>query len=313
MPTRSSVVHMKSSGLPLIEPDQVCEVCGTQGTVGRAMRTDANGDPTEIHRFCAPCWPEHAARYRARWDEERRLARDARIRARGGEHPQHFGTSFASATWHGILDRVKQIDRAVHEGNSPAGLGRLAAEIAEGAADRVGDMPFEVECFLREHENDPLDDLPPTREEVYAMARANGGDLIRDALIYSNAALAAIDAALNADVVMADLDLPAQLAKGANSDALRIAIERELDAMHRRTGPLKVEALNERRQCGEWERRAALAVAEGRDDLARNAHQRAAQHRSNADPIERELGECEALERQLREAMTRLSSTAGGG
>src|SRR5687767_3680242 len=44
------------------EPDAACEGCGARGTVGRATRTAAAGEPVEEHRYCARCWPEWSNR-----------------------------------------------------------------------------------------------------------------------------------------------------------------------------------------------------------------------------------------------------------
>src|SRR5450759_3530691 len=96
----ANFIVMKPSGLPLCEGEQQCAACGARGTVGRAMRTNQSGEPTEIHRFCAQCWPENAARLEARWNEELRLARDAWWRDPSSTTAPSGGTAFESATWH---------------------------------------------------------------------------------------------------------------------------------------------------------------------------------------------------------------------
>jgi hypothetical protein len=111
----SNTVVMRGSDLPLREPEAVCEACGARGTVARAIRTDASGAAVETHRFCARCWPENAARLRARWDEESRVATDAWMRA-----PQ---------------------------------TAQLAAEMVASAPEREGPMPFEIEAFIQMHSN----------------------------------------------------------------------------------------------------------------------------------------------------------------
>ena len=94
------------------DPDATCEGCGTIGTVGRAVRTDADNGVTEQHRFCATCWPEQSARYRARWDEENRRRSDDFLRGREPRVARAgSGTWFQSATWHGTLELVRTIER----------------------------------------------------------------------------------------------------------------------------------------------------------------------------------------------------------
>lgn len=68
---------MASTGLPKREPSDSCEARGVTGTIGRAVRTDADGRITELHRFCSTCWAEQSARYRARWEGETHVAIDA--------------------------------------------------------------------------------------------------------------------------------------------------------------------------------------------------------------------------------------------
>jgi hypothetical protein len=150
---RSTVV-MKPTGLPLQEPEQLCEACGVQGTVGRAFRSDADGNPTEIHRFCARCWPEESARLRARWDEEGRLWMEAGMRSRsGGVQPPSPGSGFESATWHGALEFVRQIRWAsrLSGSSNEADLAEIARGLEASASEHVGEMPLEIEMFIHEH------------------------------------------------------------------------------------------------------------------------------------------------------------------
>jgi hypothetical protein len=149
----SKIVHMRPSGLPLREPEQVCEECGARGTVGRAMRTDQAGAACETHRFCATCWPEHSARLRARWNEEDRLARQAWFRDPGGAAALDRGTGFESATWHGTLDFVTLINQSLRPSQppSPSQLSEMAAELENSAAEYVGEMPFEIALFIQTH------------------------------------------------------------------------------------------------------------------------------------------------------------------
>lgn len=145
---------MRGTGLPAREPDAECEACGARGTVGRAMRTDGAGHPTEIHRFCLACWPEHSARYRARWEEETRVASEAWLRdPANAPRPPGRGAAFEAATWHSTLNLVREIRTALRPPNvpTPDALAQVAQQIQQYATELAGDMPLEVEIFLREY------------------------------------------------------------------------------------------------------------------------------------------------------------------
>ncbi len=312
------MVCMVGTGLPPQEPNEVCEACGAQGTVGRAMRTDQSGAPTETHRFCAACWPEHSARYRARWEEERRLVTDAWFRAPRAARPPSGGMGFESATWHATLEFVRDIRRASQEldGRQLAGLGRLAREMAAGAADRVGDMPWEVETFIREHEGDANegdanDDDPTDPETRRERHRTDSIEVMREAELYSSAALAALDDALNSKASTDERALLARIEQCVNPAAMLPVLEREATELQPHIEELRRTVATERKASEDWERRAMLAVKEGRDDLARQALVRFGQHHQAAEHIEAELGECVALERQYRDAILQVRARLG--
>lgn len=152
----TNIVIMRGSGLPAREPEASCEACGARGTVGRAIRTAQDGEPLEVHRFCARCWPEESARYEARWREEDRLATEAWLRSAGTVSPPTRGMTFESATWHMTLDLLTEIMREVRRRERgedaaprPEDLARLADEIRQQAAEMEGPMPLEVEMFLQ--------------------------------------------------------------------------------------------------------------------------------------------------------------------
>ena len=145
-------VIMGGTGLPPREPNAMCEACGVLGTIGRAIRTDAAGLATELHRFCASCWAEQSARYRARWDEENRLAGDAWLRdPRLAPPPPSRGAAFESATWHATLDVVRELNRAIRPTSPPPPeqLAAIAADIQARAEELEGPMPIAVAAFLQ--------------------------------------------------------------------------------------------------------------------------------------------------------------------
>lgn len=147
-------VIMSGTGLPPREPQATCEACDAIGTVGRAARTDAEGQIVELHRFCARCWPEQSARYRARWDEEERLAREHWHRSgRRAPPPPSRGTAFESATWHVLLELVGTLNDALHPVPPPTAkdLAAIAAEIIARRDEYEGPMPSVIEAFVRTH------------------------------------------------------------------------------------------------------------------------------------------------------------------
>jgi len=156
MTDHSSVTVVLGDDRPLVDPDATCEGCGVRGTVGRAVRSDGKGKGVEEHRFCAECWPEWSALYRARERET--------VRRRGlewkdqppdetAEPPPSSGMWFASATWHGVIDVVQNLTlraRYYREPPSREVLARVASEIRAKAGEKVGPMPIEVRAFLAE-------------------------------------------------------------------------------------------------------------------------------------------------------------------
>ena len=151
----AGVSILSGTGQPPREPAAKCEGCGRTGTVGRVVYTDGRGGVTATHRFCARCWPEESARHQARWEEDSRLRREASLR---GHAPMQSGPgpgfALESATWHGTLGFLREIQRSMIAPSPPPtgdDLAQLADEIRTNAADMEGDMPFEVEAFLRQY------------------------------------------------------------------------------------------------------------------------------------------------------------------
>jgi hypothetical protein len=153
-----SQVCMPADTRPAREPDALCEGCGARGTVGRVSRHNDSSVYVEEHRYCADCWPQWSAFYRALWEErgrrERLEWRDGLRHAPGdAPPPPAWGMVFASATWHGVTDLVNQLTdkaRNYRDPPSPETLAWLAAEIRGSEAERVGPMPLEVREFLAE-------------------------------------------------------------------------------------------------------------------------------------------------------------------
>jgi phage shock protein A len=91
------------------------------------------------------------------------------------------------------------------------------------------------------------------------------------------------------------LDMREQLARAKQEVASAIADERKLRA----------QVDEERRQAGDWERRAMLAVEQGRDDLAKQALLRQEEHGQRAASLEeswaRQAEETEKIKASLRQ------------
>jgi hypothetical protein len=150
----------------LRQPDATCEGCGARGTVGRVSRWRAPGATSEgsvvveEHRYCARCWPEWSAFYRARWDEEDRLAHEGWMRRRlldpddETPPPPGSGMSCGALTWHLALQMVRDVVRALHRPRaevSEEALAQYAARLAAQAAELEGPMPLEVEDFIQKY------------------------------------------------------------------------------------------------------------------------------------------------------------------
>ena len=91
------------------------------------------------------------------------------------------------------------------------------------------------------------------------------------------------------------IDMREQLTKAKQEVAVAIADERKL----------KAQAEDEARQAQEWEKRAMLAVREGRDDLARQALQRQQEYAQRAQSLyetwQKQASETERLKDSLRQ------------
>ena len=148
--------NLYGTNLPLREPAQVCEACGAQGTIGRAARFHQDGRILEMHRFCRACWPEQAARYRARWSDEDRAAQEAFLRSRQTGGLATPSCAFEAATWHGALEVLDHVHMRMvpHSPPSADELAAIARQWKALAAEIGEPMPFEIEMFVRQHARD---------------------------------------------------------------------------------------------------------------------------------------------------------------
>ncbi len=93
-------------------------------------------------------------------------------------------------------------------------------------------------------------------------------------------------------------DMRKQLAQAKQEVATAIADERKLRAQYEQ----------EREQSQEWERRARLAVKEGKDDLAKQALMRGQEHADHARELEGQWEQHRDETERLKESLRRLNS-----
>jgi phage shock protein A len=93
-------------------------------------------------------------------------------------------------------------------------------------------------------------------------------------------------------------DMRKQLAQAKQEVAISIADERKLRA----------QAEDERKQAHEWERRARLAIREGRDDLAKQALMRGQEHATNAAELEEQWAKHRDETERLKDSLRQLNS-----
>jgi hypothetical protein len=117
------------------------------------MRTAPTGEPIEVHRFCAACWPEQSARYRARWREEDRIHQESFLRGRVSARGAGPGMQFVAATWHSTIEMVEAIENSMIPSvpPPPEALARLAADLERQAPELDGEMPVVIETFIRRY------------------------------------------------------------------------------------------------------------------------------------------------------------------
>lgn len=93
-------------------------------------------------------------------------------------------------------------------------------------------------------------------------------------------------------------DMRKQLAMAKQEVAVAIADERKL----------RMQVEDERKLAQEWERRARLAIREGRDDLAKQALVRGQEHASNAAELEQQWTKHREETERLKDSLRQLNS-----
>jgi hypothetical protein len=97
------------------------------------------------------------ARYRARWSEEDRLRSDRFLRGREPARGSGPAMAFEAATWHSTLELVRRIRQQLIAPVVPSkeALAALARDIEASASLFDGEMPYEVEAFIRRYRAGP--------------------------------------------------------------------------------------------------------------------------------------------------------------
>ena len=131
------------------EPATPCDRCGKVGTIARATR---HSEPPLVLRYCAECWPSAESELEILQQEEQDRWRSVRRQPSAGETvtpPAPWAT--ASRSWHDVLrflDLIGQTPKSVRALTSKE-LASIASEIRATASEMSGDMPPEVEDFVR--------------------------------------------------------------------------------------------------------------------------------------------------------------------
>jgi hypothetical protein len=140
-------------------PGALCDRCGVQGTVARALRF---GPGRLVLRYCSPCWPAVQMELEARQEEEYELWQEADRawfelweRSPQGTVPSppiQPVWNFASRTWYDVrvfLALVATLPSG--DGATSAHLVEVAGEIREMADEMDGPIPPDVQDFLARH------------------------------------------------------------------------------------------------------------------------------------------------------------------
>lgn len=144
---------IKSSGVPLSDPQATCAACGVLGTIGRIVRMDEHSAVLDVQRFCRACWPTQRARFQAQNADNMRARLDAFRQNPDVELGPGDGYEIAGASWHGVLELIRDMEAAMR------GPVRLApaqlAVMCDGWPDlerEFGEpMPPEARAFYNAH------------------------------------------------------------------------------------------------------------------------------------------------------------------
>jgi hypothetical protein len=137
-------------GPPALDPEGVCVRCHAFGTVARV---NVQSKPPRTSRFCAACWKEVRSEYMSH--EAPRPPSTARERIAFMDGSLRPAMSTQSRSWDDVIDFIRLImaareDPKQQHAIAPAALAEMAAEVTLEADNMDGEMPAEVEAFVRQ-------------------------------------------------------------------------------------------------------------------------------------------------------------------
>jgi hypothetical protein len=137
------------AGPPALDPEGVCVQCHAFGTVARVT---VQSKPPRTSRFCAACWKEVRSEYMSH--EAPRPPSTARERIAFMDGSPRPAMSAESRSWDDVIDFIRLImaareDPEQQQAIAPLALAEMAAEIRMEADKMDGEMPAEVDAFVR--------------------------------------------------------------------------------------------------------------------------------------------------------------------
>ena len=131
------------------EPTTRCDRCGKVGTIARATR---HSEPPLVLRYCGECWPSAQAELEIlQHEEEDRWRHSVQAQSSGETVTDSAPWTTTSRSWHDVLRYLALIRELPTSGQATTSerLASIASEIRAMASEMSGDMPPEVEDFIR--------------------------------------------------------------------------------------------------------------------------------------------------------------------
>jgi hypothetical protein len=147
--TRVNIVSISADTVDPREPSTRCDRCGNLGTIARATR---HSEPPLVLHYCAECWPTASKELEARQEEELNQSRIS-MRQSPDDAISPPAWTAASRSWYDVLLFLELMRKAANAGQTLTGeqLVSLASEIRATASEMSGEMPPEVEDFIRRY------------------------------------------------------------------------------------------------------------------------------------------------------------------
>ena len=144
---------IKSSGVPLSDPQATCAACGVLGTIGRIVRMDEHSAVLDVQRFCRACWPTQRDRSHAEQADDLRARHDAFVRNPDANPTPGFGYDIGAASWHGVLELIQDMEAAMRGPVrvTPAQLAVMCDGWPDLEREFGEPMPPEARAFYNAH------------------------------------------------------------------------------------------------------------------------------------------------------------------